>query len=150
MGLPLSLFRSGRRSFYLKPTREIQLLSAFETTEPLSGRMGDPLRLAYASYFSELAEAALVEGEPNPRLFEMICAAFRTLSETEKGAVLQTLARAVELKLLAMTGHRPQLDRCVLCGAEPAGAQRVAISPLPGRRDLRQPPRQSIGKNDRP
>jgi DNA repair protein RecO len=77
-------------------------------------------RFAYANYFAELAEAFSETRERSPQFFDLVVSAFSFL---DRGAEIEPLARAYELRLLDLSGYAPQLDHCVQCG-RPVGAAR--------------------------
>ena len=77
-------------------------------------------RFAYANYFAELAEAFSETREKSPQFFDLVVSAFSFL---DRGAEIEPLARAYELRLLDLSGYAPQLDHCVQCG-RPVGAAR--------------------------
>ena len=70
-------------------------------------------RFAYANYFAELAEAFSETREKSPQFFDLVVSAFSFL---DRGAEIEPLARAYELRLLDLSGYAPQLDNCVQCG----------------------------------
>ncbi len=80
----------------------------------------------YASYFLELADAALAERQPQPELFSLLEQSLLLLRREEK----HLLARYYELQLLAIAGYRPDFSRCAQCGGPLAEG---FLSPLGGR-----------------
>ncbi|HOE57732.1 MAG TPA: DNA repair protein RecO [Bacillota bacterium] len=73
----------------------------------------DLLRLSYATYFAELAEAVSDEGIPSERLFLLLAKALYYLS-TEK-IPMGLLSLGYQLKLMDISGYRPNLQRCGVC-----------------------------------
>jgi DNA repair protein RecO (recombination protein O) len=73
----------------------------------------DIWRSAYAGYACELADRALPDGEPQDEVFELLLLTLRGLTQAPDGAALM---HSFELRLLALLGYEPVLDRCVLCG----------------------------------
>lgn len=73
----------------------------------------DLLRLSYANYFAELAEAVADEDMTNERLFLLLAKALYYLSTGEVPMGLIHLA--YQLKLMDISGYRPNLERCALC-----------------------------------
>src|SRR5690606_1231421 len=61
----------------------------------------------------EAADQLALEREPNPRLYEMLVGALRTLADTDAPLVVAGFL----LKALALEGFRPQVESCVVCGA---------------------------------
>ncbi len=73
----------------------------------------DLLRLSYATYFVELADAVSEEGIPSERLFMLLAKTLYYLSTGEIPTGLLHLA--YQLKLMEISGFRPNLSRCVSC-----------------------------------
>ncbi|MDF2502837.1 MAG: repair protein RecO [Clostridium sp.] len=69
--------------------------------------------LTYASYLCELIDLSMVEGESNRTLFREFVTAFYLIKN--KVGDIETLTRAFEIKLLALTGYTLNLDYCVKC-----------------------------------
>lgn len=75
----------------------------------------DLLRLSYAVFFVELADTVSDEEIASERLFILLSKALYYLAEgvTPVGIINQ----AYQLKLMDISGYRPNLSKCVLCGA---------------------------------
>jgi DNA repair protein RecO (recombination protein O) len=67
-------------------------------------------RLAAASCFAELVDRLTMERQPQPKLFQLLLTAMRTLD----GSDPELLGRVFETKLLAILGYRPQFEGCVM------------------------------------
>jgi len=78
-------------------------------------------KIAYASYFGELVNAFTEERSPSPRLFDLLLAALSALTSAADDSGLAVLARAFELRLLALSGYAPQLTSCSSCGRKVSG-----------------------------
>lgn len=83
------------------------------TRETFYNIRNDLLRLSYATYFAELAETVSDEGIPSERLFLLLAKALYYLS-TEKMPI-GLLSLGYQLKLMDISGYRPDLQRCVVC-----------------------------------
>lgn len=70
-------------------------------------------RLAQATTMLEVIDAIVQEGEQNPRLYQMLLGALRTLEAAPSPLVVP----AFFWKLLAHEGYRPILDECASCGS---------------------------------
>lgn len=90
-------------------------LNQGETISTYQSVREDIFRMSYAAYIVELLDKLTAEGESNPFLFHLL---ERTLSYLEQGKDPDILCRIFELKLLSVAGYRPQLEKCVHCGAE--------------------------------
>lgn len=69
--------------------------------------------ITYASYFCELIDICIPEGESNRLLFKEFVTAFYLMRT--KAVDLETLARVFELKILKATGYGLNLDKCSIC-----------------------------------
>lgn len=73
----------------------------------------DLLRLSYATYFAELAETVSYEGLPSERLFLLLAKALYYLSTGE--IPMGLLHLGYQLKLMDISGYRPNLTKCAVC-----------------------------------
>lgn len=71
---------------------------------------------AVAWYAAELIERATSEEQPEPELYGLLIHAWDLL---EAGGAEELVARWVELGLLDVAGHGPELDHCLDCGRAP-------------------------------
>ncbi|HEY8449449.1 MAG TPA: DNA repair protein RecO [Bacillota bacterium] len=93
--------------------------------------------LALATYACELVDALTAAEDANPRLYGLLLALLRTLADEaqarrrtgELAAGGERLLWAFQWKALALTGYRPALDGCAVCG-DPAAlaAAEVIVS----------------------
>jgi len=77
---------------------------------------------AVAWYAAELVERATSEEQPEPQLYELLIHAWDLL---EAGASDELVARWVELGLLDVAGHGPELDQCLDCGRAPVEGEEL-------------------------
>lgn len=81
-----------------------------------------------ASYWAELLDSLIPEGEVDSEVFNLALAGFHIISLEAK----ELIVRGLEIKLLALLGYNPLLDKCVACG-QPFGLQeKVAFSTVLG------------------
>jgi DNA repair protein RecO (recombination protein O) len=92
--------------------RELDLVTQVDSIDHFRGLRDDFDRIARASAMLETADQLAQEGEVNPRLFQMLLGALRTLDDSDSPLVLP----AFFWKVLALEGYRPEVDQCVLCG----------------------------------
>ena len=85
----------------------------------------DLLRLSYATYFAELAEAVSDEDISSERLFLLLAKALYYLSTVEIPMGLIHLS--YQLKLMDISGYRPNLSRCVVCREAKEDYKRFSI-----------------------
>jgi DNA repair protein RecO (recombination protein O) len=67
-------------------------------------------RLTAASCCAELVDRLTMERQPQPKLFQLLLVAMRTLD----GSDPELLSRVFEIKLLDALGYRPQFGGCVM------------------------------------
>ena len=96
--------------------RSLDTVTQVEALDTFVAVRGDLDRLSRASTLLEVCDQVAQEGEPNPRLLQMLLGALRTL-EAGDSAVL---VPAFFLKLLAAEGTEPMLDACAVCGSDEA------------------------------
>lgn len=88
-------------------------ISQAVTRETFYNIRKDLLRLSYATYFAELAEAVSEEDIPSERLFLLLAKALYYLSTGE--IPMGLLHLGYQLKLMDISGYRPNLSRCGIC-----------------------------------
>ncbi|MGI6036686.1 MAG: DNA repair protein RecO [Limnochordia bacterium] len=104
--------------FLLFRGKNLDRLSQGELLNPYRVLREDLSTMALAAYFAELVDVFLEERDPHEDLFLLLANTFTWLADMGPST---TLARYFELHLLSYTGYRPQLDRCVGCGAPGEG-----------------------------
>ena len=72
--------------------------------------------LALASYFAEVLEATVQEGEEAGDLLSLILNSLYALDTLKKPREL--VKAAFELRLLCLTGYEPLIDACAVCGKD--------------------------------
>ncbi len=82
--------------------------------EGFPGLREDIARLALGSYFSECLDAFSAEEQPEPALLQLGLNSLYALSRGLREPVL--LKAAFELRLMAVAGFEPNVQRCVFCG----------------------------------
>jgi len=105
----VQLFSHSR--FLVNRGREIDTIRQGEVIEMFSYLRKDLEKIGYASYLAELVDALTPEGEPNPALFELLLNSLRLLVSEDT----ELLARAFEIKTVALLGYRPLLEQCAHC-----------------------------------
>ena len=108
-----------RSSFLVARGRNLDIVTQAEAIDTHSGLRGDLERTTYACYLAELVDAFSEEGEENEALYQLLAQSLVRLSGGDDPALV---SRFFELRLLTYVGFRPELQRCVCCGAvhEPA------------------------------
>lgn len=93
--------------------RELDLVTQVDSIDHFRGLREDLDRIARASAMLETADQLAQEGEVNPRLYQMLLGALRTLDASDSPLVVP----AFFWKVLALEGYRPEVEVCVVCGA---------------------------------
>lgn len=93
--------------------RELDLVTQAESVDHFRVLRDDLDRLTRAVSMLEAVDQVSLEREPNPRLYQMLLGGLRTLAAHDSPLVLAGFF----LKLLALEGFRPVVDRCATCGA---------------------------------
>lgn len=102
-------------SFLIYRGRELDSVRQCEEINAFPGLRADLDKISYASYIAELVDASTMEGEVNEELFLLLLATLQFLSRN--GADIELFTRAFEVRLMDVSGLRPQLEQCVGCGA---------------------------------
>ena len=93
---------------------ELDIVSQAEVIDAFRPLRDDLDRLGRAMTMLEATDQLALEQEANPRLYEMLVGALRTLALQDAPLV----APGFLLKALALEGVRPQVESCVACGSE--------------------------------
>ncbi len=104
-----------RVNLLLARGRDLLLVTQAETMDAHLALREDLTRLGYASYAVELLDRFTAEEDENEPLYHVLT---DTLSRLETAPNLLLPIRYFELRLLDLTGYRPQLFQCVVCEAE--------------------------------
>jgi DNA repair protein RecO (recombination protein O) len=100
-------------SLLLYEGRQLDVVNQAESIDHLRAVREDLDRLTRAMALLEVVDQIAQEREANPRLYQMLVGALRSLAA--RPAPL--LVPAFYWKVLALEGMRPQLDTCVSCGS---------------------------------
>jgi DNA repair protein RecO (recombination protein O) len=128
-GYSLEPLSRSRFVFYLKPDRDLHLLSKAEVLDALGSRLTDLKRLAHAQAALEIVDRLVWGEEPHPRLFALLVQALDGCARAPV-ATLPAVTLAFQLQLASEMGYRPRLDQCAIDGRPVS--QRRAFSPSRG------------------
>ncbi len=122
--------------FFLWHGKSLDGISQVEVVHSFAGLRDNLLKLAAASYMTELVDNVSSEHDPNPELFDLLLETFRWLEEAESDASAVThILRSFDLRFLGLAGFAPALDACASCGSPAsawAGPSAVAFSAAAG------------------
>ncbi len=120
--------------FFLMTGSGISKLNGIDIEKSFYGIREDIVKLAYGTWFLELADTVIVEGEPNIELFESLKLCLSRLEKMEIDAEnnnsnlsknaqkIDILKMAYEWQLIDKIGLRPMIDQCTQCGSNVDGA----------------------------
>ena len=116
-GVALEPLSRSRFVLYLKPDRDLQLLSQGDTIRAWGSELADLARLAHAQAAAELIDRLVWGEEPHEALFDLLLGAIESVASAPL-ASLPAVTLAFELQVASLLGYRPRLDACVTCGGE--------------------------------
>ncbi len=94
--------------------RELDIVTQAESIDHFRSIRDDLDRVTRASAMLEAADQLAQEGESNPRLYQMLLGALRSLAAHDPPLVVP----AFFFKVLALEGYRPMVEGCAGCGAD--------------------------------
>lgn len=94
--------------------RELDIVTQADSLDHFRAIRDDVDRITRASAMLETADQLALEGESNPRLFQMLLGALRTLAGSDSPLVVP----AFFWKVLSLEGYQPEVDACAQCGDE--------------------------------
>ncbi len=101
----LNLFEKSGDSLYR--VSQVDLLEAFIPFRE------DLVLMAAAARMANVVSAVTPDGDPDPQLFETLEQGLRSLTASQDPAFTALL---FQIRLLGLTGFRPQTDHCAACG----------------------------------
>nr|WP_283250891.1 DNA repair protein RecO [Rhabdothermincola salaria] len=96
--------------------RELDIVTQADSLDHFRAIRDDLDRITRAVSMLETTDQLAQEGEVNPRLFQMLLGALRTLAASDSPLVVP----AFFWKVLALEGYRPEVDTCAICGDDAA------------------------------
>ncbi len=108
------LLTYGEYVFY-RTGQQLGNLNHAEVLISYQGLREDLLLSAYAAYMAEMTDRLTGEQDPQPYLYRQFKHAMAALSD---GKDAQVITHLYEMKILAIAGYAPNLDRCASCEEE--------------------------------
>lgn len=96
-----------------KPGDSLYRISQVTIDEPFSKFRDDLTLMTAAGRMVNLVNAVMAEGDAEPRVFDMLESGLRLLLDSRDAAWTTVL---FQIRLLGMTGFRPQTEQCATCG----------------------------------
>ena len=113
VGTGVDLFVEGEAQIYVKSTRDLHTLSAFDVSESRAGLALEMTRFTAASALAELT-LRIAGDEANPEMFDGLSATLDAIAAASGGAVVER-ALAGAWRIIADAGFAPALDDCAAC-----------------------------------
>jgi len=101
--------------FYLRPGRDLNLVSQAEVERQWPALRRDVVRMAYAGAVLELADALVSEQEADAALFDLLEGTLDRVAAADE-PLLDAVLWSYEVSLSRALGYGPQLSQCVVCG----------------------------------
>lgn len=112
--------------FYLKGESGLFTLSEASIIDQFAGIRTDIVKFAQFMYILELIDALFEHEEGAGGFFGAVIAHVKQIEKSDKP---ELLVRALEIKILSVLGHMPQLKKCVGCG-KPVPSELLAADRL--------------------
>lgn len=113
IGTGVDLFAEGEAQIYIKPTRDLHTLGAFDVTSSRSGLALEMSRFTAASALAELT-LRIAGDETNVAMFDGLSATLDAIALASGDAVVER-ALAGAWRIVADAGFSPELDNCAAC-----------------------------------
>jgi DNA repair protein RecO (recombination protein O) len=104
-----------RLVFYDTRASQLHLISQCELLDPLTGLQQDLETSRAAAVCAELTDAVVPLNDPQPRTYQLLREVLERLGVA--GSDRGSLRAYFAVRLLHLSGFRPQVDACVACGA---------------------------------
>ncbi|MEK9630127.1 MAG: DNA repair protein RecO [Nitrospinota bacterium] len=98
--------------YFGKENQNLYRLNQADIIESFQSIREDFGKLYKGVYFLELIDSMILEGHQDKRIFNLLK---QTLSALKQQTELDSLIRLFEIRLLSLSGYKPQLDQCVVC-----------------------------------
>lgn len=95
--------------------RSLDVITQAQSVNLFRALHDDLLRFSYASYFAELVDRFLEEGDTHADVYILLRETLEELINEPSAARLALLARFFELRLLGLVGYQPELFVCAHC-----------------------------------
>ena len=94
--------------------RELDTVTGADTIDPHLGLRADLDAFGHASHMAEVLNRLTQDRQENQAAYDLLASSLRLLAD---GVDPFAVTRHYELALLALLGYKPELYRCVVCGA---------------------------------
>jgi DNA repair protein RecO (recombination protein O) len=118
VGAALGPFMVSGVVFYLRPGRDLSIVSQADVERDFPDLRRDAVRMAYGSAVLELVDRVVSGEEPDAALFALIVETLAGVEAAERDALDRALL-AFGFALARSLGYEAAFDACVLCSAVP-------------------------------
>jgi len=108
-------------SFFGKENTSLFKLSSVDFSKTNTELASDINKIFRATYLTEMVEAGLRDGDPNPKAFEVVTKALDWFDRQKTGRDFEWMTRFFDIQFLSALGYRPTLDSCTICRREWSG-----------------------------
>ncbi|HZD59145.1 MAG TPA: DNA repair protein RecO [Anaerolineae bacterium] len=105
--------------------RNLDIVTQAEIIDSFSEIRENFDRITYGSAMLDLVNKVSVEGERDIALYHLLLRSLKAVSQAKKN--FRLLLIAFDIKLMAISGFRPKLERCVVCEEKPGVKARFSF-----------------------
>lgn len=128
-GSALELFTLGDLVFFDTGRSELVRVDHFDIVEPFVDVRESLEHLGHGAWTVECVAKLCADRDPHPALFRLVVRTLKALQRSRRPA---WIAVCFALRAVDMLGHRPRLDRCLVCGRAYPFADAVLDTSLGG------------------
>lgn len=111
--------------FYEKRASDLHLVSQCDLRDSFEGVRRNIFKVAIASLMMEFLDAIMQPQDPNAEIFELTLDCLR---ELVVNAAPEKILTIFKIKILALSGFKPNFDSCVSCGSKVSGVSKFSLS----------------------
>jgi DNA repair protein RecO (recombination protein O) len=98
--------------YFGKENQSLYRLNQSDIIESFQSIREDFAKLYTGIYFIELIDSMILEGHSDKQIYKLLQ---QTLAAMKQQSDLDSLIRLFEIRLLTLSGYKPQVDHCVIC-----------------------------------
>ena len=108
----LDIFSLNEIIFYRKRNSSVHLVSQVDKRNDFHGIRQDIIKVGLASFMLELVSAVMAQEDKNEEVFDL---AVSCLKELENSTLPEKIMTIFKIKILSLSGFKPQIESCVSC-----------------------------------
>lgn len=121
----LEIFSLNDIVFYKGRNSSLHLISQCDLKNNFTATRQSIFKVGSASLIAELTDALMQEEDKNEEIFDLVITALNELGTTNNPDKVMTIFK---IKVLALSGFKPNFDCCVSCGAKILGQSKFSLS----------------------